>query len=163
MESVANGGNPAPGGAQKPLSMKEHLPRWNPPFAFLAAIRRLLARHLGLSGSVFLMKGNPLGERQFVARSFTIKQAAPLAQRPAAMANGCGSSDRFLRVERTSARCSPRTLSERSGSGTIPLVATEKTGNPVAIEHVCRCAPTENWPARTALAHGIAPIRASSR
>ena len=48
--------------------------------------------HLGLSGSVFLLKGNPLGERQFVSRSFTIRPAAPVAQRPATLANGCGRS-----------------------------------------------------------------------
>ncbi len=46
--------------------------------------------HLGLSGSVFLLKGNPLGERRFVSRSFTIRPAVPVAQRPAALANGCG-------------------------------------------------------------------------
>ena len=46
--------------------------------------------HLGLSGSVFLLKGNPLGERQLVSRSFTIRPVAPVAQRPAALANGCG-------------------------------------------------------------------------
>jgi hypothetical protein len=48
--------------------------------------------HLGLSGSVFLLKGNPLGERRFVSRSFTIRSAAPVAQRTGAMENGCGQS-----------------------------------------------------------------------
>jgi hypothetical protein len=48
--------------------------------------------HLGLSGSVFLLKGNPLGERRFVSRSFTIRPTAPVAQRAAALANGCGQS-----------------------------------------------------------------------
>ena len=43
------------------------------------------AGHLGLSGSVFLLKGNPLPTRQFVSRSFTIRPAdgTPLS------ANGC--------------------------------------------------------------------------
>ncbi len=48
--------------------------------------------HLGLTGSVFLLKGNPLGERQFVSRLFTIKPPAPMARKPAALPNGCGSS-----------------------------------------------------------------------
>jgi hypothetical protein len=32
--------------------------------------------HIGLSGMVFLLKGNPLGLRQFVSRSFTIKSTS---------------------------------------------------------------------------------------
>ncbi|MBV1704282.1 MAG: hypothetical protein KGI57_09565 [Hyphomicrobiales bacterium] len=45
--------------------------------------------HLGLTGSVFLLKGDPLGDRRFVSRSFAIKPAAPWVADPAASANGC--------------------------------------------------------------------------
>jgi len=45
--------------------------------------------HIGTSGTVFLLKGNVLGERHFVARSFTIKPASAVAYRPPALANGC--------------------------------------------------------------------------
>jgi hypothetical protein len=45
--------------------------------------------HLGLSGSVFLLKGNPLGERQFISRSFTIRPATPIVERAPALAIGC--------------------------------------------------------------------------
>jgi hypothetical protein len=48
--------------------------------------------HLGLTGSIFLLKGNPLGERRFVSRSFMIKPAAPVPQKAAALANGCEQS-----------------------------------------------------------------------
>ncbi len=45
--------------------------------------------HLGLSGKVFLLKGNPLGERQFVSRSFTIGPIASIDKGAGALANGC--------------------------------------------------------------------------
>jgi hypothetical protein len=46
--------------------------------------------HLGLSGSVFLLKGNPLGDRRFVSREFTIRPQGPLPSRKdGALANGC--------------------------------------------------------------------------
>jgi hypothetical protein len=45
--------------------------------------------HIGLSGTVFFLKGNVLGERQFVSRSFTIRPASPVGERGPALANGC--------------------------------------------------------------------------
>jgi hypothetical protein len=48
--------------------------------------------HLGLSGTVFFMKGDGLGERSFASRTFTIKSTSPLppGDRGAqALANGC--------------------------------------------------------------------------
>ena len=48
--------------------------------------------HLGLSGTVFIMKGDGLGERSFASRSFTIKSTATLPSvdhGPATLANGC--------------------------------------------------------------------------
>jgi hypothetical protein len=48
--------------------------------------------HLGLSGTVFLLKGNPLGERQFISRSFTIRPTPPIAEKAPALPNGCSSA-----------------------------------------------------------------------
>jgi hypothetical protein len=45
--------------------------------------------HLGVSGSVFVLNGNPLAERRFVSRSFSIRPAAPIAAGTAVLANGC--------------------------------------------------------------------------
>jgi hypothetical protein len=46
--------------------------------------------HIGLSGSVFLLSGNPLGDRRFVSREFTIRPLGPLPPREeGALANGC--------------------------------------------------------------------------
>lgn len=45
--------------------------------------------HIGLSGTVFLLKGNPLGNRQFVAREFSIRSLTPIAKEPGQLENGC--------------------------------------------------------------------------
>ncbi len=48
--------------------------------------------HIGLSGTVFFLKGDPLGERRFVSRSFTIRTARPIAAGAPLLASGCSSS-----------------------------------------------------------------------
>ena len=46
--------------------------------------------HLGLSGYVLLLKGNPLADRRFVSREFTIRPQGPLPpSEKGALANGC--------------------------------------------------------------------------
>ena len=45
--------------------------------------------HIGLSGSVFFLKGNPLSTRQFASRQFTIKLAAPIGKKTPSLPNGC--------------------------------------------------------------------------
>jgi hypothetical protein len=47
--------------------------------------------HLGLTGTLFFLKGNPLGERRLTSRTFTIKPKVPLPSiggRPSALADG---------------------------------------------------------------------------
>jgi hypothetical protein len=46
--------------------------------------------HLGLSGYAFQLKGNPLADRRFVSRDFTIRPQGPLPpSEKGALANGC--------------------------------------------------------------------------
>jgi len=48
--------------------------------------------HLGLTGMVFLLDGDPLGERRFVVRSFTIRPGRPIAMDGAGSSNGCSTA-----------------------------------------------------------------------
>lgn len=45
--------------------------------------------HIGRTGKVFFLKGDPLGERRFVSRSFTIQPLGPIATGALASSNGC--------------------------------------------------------------------------